>query len=93
MAAPGRDRFLLGVNYPGLEYAEDFGSGPRGHVGVSSRGKYERVNSDFAPIGECGVRVVCWFLFADGRGGFHTRTGIPRTPDEFLLKDAGLDRA
>lgn len=79
--------FLLGVNYPWLDYAEDFGAGPRGHLGVSTAEKYARVRTDFAQIHDCGVRVVRWFLFCDGRGGFAANDGIPRQPDEFLLKD------
>ena len=41
----------------------------------------------FSVIRECGVSVVRWFLFADGRGGFETEQGIPRRPDQFLLND------
>ena len=87
MASSGPSPFLLGVNYPWLDYAEDFGCGPRGHLGVSSTEKYERVKRDFADMRACGVRVVRWFLFGDGRGGFSSKNGIPRRPDEFLLKD------
>jgi hypothetical protein len=89
MAASRPDPFLLGVNYPWVDYAEDFGSGPRGHLGVSAPHKYAKVKNDFVQMRECGVRVVRWFLFADGRGGFETRKEIPRKPDEFLLNDVG----
>src|SRR5664279_5694375 len=87
MATSSPDSFLLGVNYPWLEYAEDFGIAPRGHVGVSSSSKYVRVKADFSEIAECGARVVRWFLFGDGRGGFLASNGVPRKPDEFLLRD------
>ena len=87
MATSSHKPFLLGVNYPWLDYAEDFGAGPRGHLGVSTPRKYELVRKDFVRLKECGVRVVRWFLFGDGRGGFLTRNGIPWEADEFLLKD------
>ena len=87
MALSSPDSFLLGVNYPWLDYGEDFGGGPRGHVGVSSAEKFARVKKDFAQISDCGVRVVRWFLFGDGRGGFLTKAGVPLRPDEFLLPD------
>ncbi len=89
MAASRPAPFFLGVNYPWLNYGEDFGMGPRGHLGVSSPLKLAKVNSDFAQMRGCGLGVVRWFLFADGRGGFETEKGIPRRPDEFLLKDVG----
>jgi len=79
--------FLLGVNYPWLDYAEDFGGSARGHLGVSSPEKSKVVTADFARMRDCGVRVVRWFLFGDGRGGFVSQNGIPRTADEFLFKD------
>jgi hypothetical protein len=79
--------FHLGVNYPWLDYAEDFGSGPRGHLGVSSPEKYSRIKNDLSQMRESGIRVVRWFLFGDGRGGYLAKKGIPRRPDEFLLKD------
>ncbi len=79
MAASSPDPFSLGVNYPWLNYAEDFGSGPRGHLGVSSPEKFEKVRNDFAQMRQCGVRVVRWFLFADGRGGFDNGKGNSAT--------------
>ncbi len=87
MAPSSPAPFLLGVNYPWLDYAEDFGSSPRGHTGVNSTEKFERVKNDFEQMRECGVRVVRWFLFGDGRGGFLVKDGIPQKPDDFLLID------
>jgi hypothetical protein len=87
MALPGTNPFLLGVNYPWLDYAEDFGSGPRGHLGASSTEKKSRIAFDFERMQECGVKLVRWFLLGDGRGGFVTENGIPRRPDDFLLPD------
>src|ERR1700721_2914446 len=79
--------FSLGVNYPWANYAEDFGVGPSGHRGLSLPENHSRVAREFARIRDCGVGVVRWFLFADGRGGFLSEKGIPSRPDEFLLAD------
>lgn len=79
--------FTLGVNYPWQNYAEDFGSVNGAHRGVSIPANRENLLRDFAGIRETGATVVRWFLFGDGRGGFHTENGIPRRPDEFLFKD------
>jgi hypothetical protein len=79
--------FFLGVNYPWANYAEDFGVSPSGHRGLSRPENNSRVAEEFARIRDCGARVVRWFLFADGRGGFVSEKGIPVRPDEFLLAD------
>ena len=42
---------------------------------------------EFARIRDCGAKVVRWFLFGDGRGGFTSVKGIPQHPDEFLFAD------
>jgi hypothetical protein len=79
--------FLLGVNYPWLNYAQDFGEGPGGHVGASLPENRTRVAKEFARIRESGASVVRWFLFGDGRVGFLTEKGIPTKPDAFLFED------
>lgn len=79
--------FDLGVNYPWLRYAEDFGATPAGHCGVSLPETNARVSTDFSHIRDCGATVVRWFLFGDGRGGFTCRDGIPLEPDSYLLED------
>jgi hypothetical protein len=79
--------FLLGVNYPWANYAEDFGVSPTGHRGLSLPENLSRVAEEFARIRDCGARAVRWFLFGDGRGGFVTEKGIPVRPDEFLFAD------
>jgi len=81
--------FFLGVNYPWENYAEDFGASPSGHRGLSLPENISKVAEEFARIRDCGVNVVRWFLFADGRGGFLTEKGIPLRPDEFLFADVG----
>ena len=79
--------FALGVNYPWLNYAEDFGVSPAGHFGLSLGKSREIVEREFAKIRESGVSVVRWFLFGDGRSGFLSEKGIPLGPDSLLLKD------
>ena len=61
---------FLGVNYPWANYAEDFGAGPSGHRGLSLPENLSKVTEEFARIRDCGVSVVRWFMFGDGRGGF-----------------------
>jgi len=79
--------FTLGVNYPWLNYGEDFGSVDRAHRGCSLPSNREILLSEFARIRETGATVVRWFLFGDGRGGFVCENGIPRRTDQFLFKD------
>ena len=79
--------FQLGVNYPWLNYAQDFGAGPHGHRGFSLSENHSRVDQEFLRIRDSGAAVVRWFLFGDGRAGFLTEKGIPRKPDAFLFKD------
>jgi hypothetical protein len=81
--------FLLGVNYPWANYAEDFGVSPAGHRGLSLPENLSRVAEEFARIRDCGASAVRWFLFGDGRGGFVSQKGIPSHPDEFLFADVG----
>jgi hypothetical protein len=79
--------FLLGVNYPWLHYGEDFGLCGERHDGVSLPVHQRQLANDFAAMRDCGISVVRWFLFADGRAGFLCEKGIPTAPDAFLLKD------
>ena len=69
--------FALGVNYPWLNYAEDFGVSPAGHFGLSLAQSRETVEREFAEIHESGASVVRWFLFGDGRSGFLSEKGKP----------------
>jgi hypothetical protein len=87
--------FFLGVNYPWLNYGEDFGGGPSGHRGISRSENRQLIGQDFERIQDAGISVVRWFLFGDGRGGFVSEKGIPQKPDGFLLTDvaAALDAA
>jgi hypothetical protein len=87
MPLPATEPFLLGVNYPWRNYAQDFGQGPAAHLGISSPEIAAPIAEDFALIRECGAVLVRWFLFGDGRGGFLTEKGIPQKPDPLLFTD------
>jgi hypothetical protein len=70
--------FTLRVNYPWLNYAEDFSVSPAGHFGLSLAQSRETVEREFAEIRESGASVVRWFLFGDGRSGFLSKKGTAR---------------
>jgi len=57
----------LGVNYPWVNYAHDFGGTAWGHDGVSAEKAKQEVDTDFAYLKRQGVHIVRWFLFGDGR--------------------------
>ena len=59
--------YLLGVNYPWLNYGHDFGTTAWGHDGVSSPKSRDTVEADLAYLQSQGVHVVRWFVFGDGR--------------------------
>src|SRR5215470_20010387 len=81
--------FLLGVNYPWVNYGQDFGRNPWGTRanGVSSPNIRASVSDDFERIRACGVTLVRWFLLCDGRSGLTTTNGIPTGPDDLLFSD------
>jgi hypothetical protein len=87
MSSAAARPFYLGVNYPWLNYAQDFGQGPGDHLGISLPQTHSRVAQDFLEIRESGAGLVRWFLFGDGRAGFHTEKGIPTKPDASLYAD------
>src|SRR5262249_32634849 len=87
--------FLLGVNYPWVNYGQDFGRSPWGHSGVSSSATRQVVAADFEHIRTTGIKLVRWFLLCDGRSGLLLSNGIPTGPDDKFLDDvsAALDLA
>ncbi len=88
----GGDWFLLGVNYPWHRYGNDFGANAWGSFGVGQPETAAAVAADFARLRESGVRVVRWFVFADGRAGIaFDGAGLPTGLDEEVLPD--LDAA
>lgn len=85
----GEDWFLLGVNYPWLNYGNDFGANDRGVEGVSTTDAYDR---EFADLDEKGVGLLRWHLFADARSGITLDADRrPTGVDEQVFRD--LDRA
>ena len=82
---PGQ--FLLGMNYPWVNYGQDFGRSPWGANGVSSPPTRAIVSADFAAIADLGVKLVRWFLLCDGRSGLSVANGIPTGPDDLLFAD------
>ena len=50
MAQPAENSFFVGVNYPWVNYGQDFGQTSSGHRGVSLPEISEKVAKDFAGI-------------------------------------------
>lgn len=85
--------YLLGVNYPWLNYGHDFGTTAWGHDGVSTDKSRKQIDSDFAYLKSQGVHVVRWFLFGDCRAApeFDANGRITGFDKYFLLDlDAAL---
>ena len=65
---PAGGGVIVGVNYPWRHYGGDFGATVWGrHTGVSPAPR--DIADDCAAMAAHGVKVVRWFVFADGRGG------------------------
>lgn len=85
----GDDWFLLGVNYPWLNYGHDFGCNAWGCDGVSTGGAYE---ANLADMNGKGVHLARWFVFADLRAGVtFAPDGTPTGVQQQVYDD--LDRA
>ena len=95
MEAEPKPGFTLGVNYPWVNYGQDFGRSPWGHSGVSSPATRQVVSADFERIRQTGVTLVRWFLLCDGRSGLNLSNGVPVGPDDLFFEDvsAALDLA
>ncbi len=87
MPAPLPQEFLLGVNYPWVNYGQDFGRGSGDARGVATPDTRKTVAADFERIRAAGVRLVRWFLLGDGRAGLSVSNGIPTGPDDLLFAD------
>jgi hypothetical protein len=87
MPSPVSEAFLLGVNYPWVNYGQDFGRSPWGARGVSTSDTRKTVSGDFAQMRAAGIRFARWFLLCDGRSGFSVGKGIPTGPDDLLFTD------
>ena len=71
------DYYLMGINYPWLNYGIDFGGDTAwGSNGVADN--TTKVNSDLADMNSNGVDVVRWWMFSDGRSGItYNASGTP----------------
>ena len=54
----------IGINYPWYNYAWDFGTPPRGWTPRAPWTAH--IANDLAAFKRCGVKVVRWFILADG---------------------------
>lgn len=78
--------FLLGANYPWLNYGGDFGGNNWGTYGVHTKGP--EVAADVDEMKGYGARVVRWFVFTDGRAGIvFAGDGTPTGLGEHVLED------
>jgi hypothetical protein len=62
---------LIGINYPWIDYAWDFGDPPEAWVAPAyadewRRKKREQIAADFRAFAEMGLFAVRWFMLADG---------------------------
>lgn len=81
-------RFLVGVNYPWLNYGGDFGGNAWGHQGLSEPANQAVVDADFAYLQSHGVKFVRWFVFCDGRSGLlYASDGTVTGLDAYVFKD------
>jgi hypothetical protein len=85
--------WLLGVNYPWLNYGHDFGqavwpSGSWSHDGMSNSLSRQKVEQDFAYLKSRGVHVIRVFVFADGRASPEfNRQGYVTGLDGYIYND------
>lgn len=82
----GGEYFLLGANYPWLNYGGDFGANSWGTYGVHTKGP--EIGAHFDQLENYGARVVRWFVFTDGRAGLaFDGGGVPTGLGEHVLED------
>ncbi|WP_143140709.1 cellulase family glycosylhydrolase [Nannocystis exedens] len=80
------DYFLLGANYPWLNYGGDFGGNNWGTYGVHT--EQAEVGAHFDAMRGYGLRVARWFVFTDGRAGISfTGDGTPTGLGEHVFMD------
>jgi hypothetical protein len=80
--------FVIGANYPWLNYGWDFGGNAQGHIGISSSASSFEMEQDFADMSAQGVRVVRLFVLCDGRSGLRfDKNGKLLGLDDYVLHD------
>jgi hypothetical protein len=91
----GSPYFLLGANYPWINYGNDFGQNAWGSYGAHTNGN---LASHFADMKAKGVHVARWWVFADGRAGINfssdgTPTGVQPVVYQDLARAIEVARA
>lgn len=87
---PLPDGFLLGANYPWLNYGNDFGANTWGAYGISTQAG--TVEADLTALAGAGAPVARWFLLTDGRASPEFGVdGLPTGLDPLVFQD--LDAA
>lgn len=91
-AHPLEGPFMEGANLPWFSYGCDFGRSvwhPAG--GLSTPQAADRARAAFEALRRSGIRVLRWFLFADGRSGILADpAGRPTGLDEQVFPDLDL---
>ncbi|MDX2029521.1 MAG: hypothetical protein SF339_02560 [Blastocatellia bacterium] len=75
-------KFQVGINYPWIDYAWDFGDPPAAWVGPDYVAEWRarkraQIRTDFQAFAEQGLFAVRWFLLADGLS-YGTGADAPR---------------
>jgi hypothetical protein len=86
MHPPVPTGYALGVNYPKLNNAEDFGVSPAGHLGLSLAASREVVERDFEAIRESGATVTLTSMNKLA-GTLHEFGGSDGTRTRGLMRD------
>ena len=79
--------FLMGANVPWLNWAKDFGGGPK-NGGVSSADSQAALNDAFATAKDNGANVVRWWVFeGDAWQVKRDGSGAPTGLDQSIYQD------
>jgi hypothetical protein len=82
------DQFLIGANYPWINYGSDFGTNDWGHIGLSEPKNTAALDQDFIWFEAHNIRLVRWFVFCDGRSGLvFNSDGSVKGLDSYVFKD------
>jgi hypothetical protein len=84
----GGSYYLNGVDYPWVNYGNDFGGNAWGAYGVHSAGTKATVDADFARMEQEGIHSARWWVFSDGRAGITWDSGgMPTGLDSNVFPD------